>query len=870
MYGYTKQFTTYVAALAVGALVLVLLLQPVEVFAQAEVDQQSRRDAPRGTFDRDAGVNTVNTSDLGCSGFSVSCYMYQALVSVGALGTTLATGVLFISMTLTNFAAELTLGGANYSSAGMPFLMSGWALVRDFVNLIFIFILLWIAIATVLGLESYGYKQLLPRLIIVAFIINFSLVFTRLVIDASNLLAVQFLNSIGSLPRVFGAALHPQQILLLAKTAGSEGMGGFVETAVQIIVSSFLGSFLILAAAFIVLVGGLFLIVRLGVLWFVLILSPAAVAASILPQTRAYFQKWFHLLVSYAAFAPIYFFFIWLTGKFVVDSVAGQASVLNQLASTVNSDPAAAGIVGQAGFTGAIFRIAQMSTRYILAFMLLLLSLIFARQLGIAGANGAWKLVGQARGGALGALRSTGVAAGRFGRRRVARTAETVASKLAQGTPGKIPFAARAFSRIASGARASIKNDVSALEEKYKRYSNKEKKKLFGAIETTREGKAAIMNLLAKDGDLKAEGDFTQERIASGAKILRALGLPDKDVLRLRPDLAMPGKIADAVKFVTPDDIPKMDAVVFKNKEVLDAMVRYFKQRHIQRLIERIDGTDQIFFGELAKFGKTADEISFGLKNIGNIPLSTFFTRGQGKALLDSYISVPRRAQASVPQKTLVLETEQERSERLKPPMPKETGFGFGKTLQERKLGQERERLEQEQRRLEQERARNKNIVMPPEKPSGLRIDSGARPGFVPEPKRVVEPETERMGPGRPKSSGLTPPTVPPEKSPPAPPKPPPLNISPSSPTPSTDVSRRDFFRQLRPGSSPQTPPPTPPSRTASPVQPPPISRREFLRRGGIPPASPPPATLSVRPIPPMPPRNTPPPADDKNKPGTP
>ncbi len=68
----------------------------------------------------------------------------------------------------------------------------GWQLVRDFSNIWFILAILFIAIATILRIESYGVKKWLPGIILMAFLINFSLPITTFIIDISNVIAFQF------------------------------------------------------------------------------------------------------------------------------------------------------------------------------------------------------------------------------------------------------------------------------------------------------------------------------------------------------------------------------------------------------------------------------------------------------------------------------------------------------------------------------------------------------------------------------------------------------------------------------------------------------------------------------------------------------
>ncbi|MCH8287370.1 hypothetical protein IIB79_12740, partial [candidate division KSB1 bacterium] len=53
-------------------------------------------------------------------------------------------------------------------------------------------ILLAIAIGTILRLESYNFKKLLPKVVIMAVLVNFSLVITGLIIDFSQVILFTF------------------------------------------------------------------------------------------------------------------------------------------------------------------------------------------------------------------------------------------------------------------------------------------------------------------------------------------------------------------------------------------------------------------------------------------------------------------------------------------------------------------------------------------------------------------------------------------------------------------------------------------------------------------------------------------------------
>ncbi len=70
----------------------------------------------------------------------------------------------------------------------------GWTIVRDITNMFFILALLVIAFATILRRETYGMKALLPKLIGIALLINFSLALAGVVIGFANGLTAVFLQ----------------------------------------------------------------------------------------------------------------------------------------------------------------------------------------------------------------------------------------------------------------------------------------------------------------------------------------------------------------------------------------------------------------------------------------------------------------------------------------------------------------------------------------------------------------------------------------------------------------------------------------------------------------------------------------------------
>src|SRR3989344_1576430 len=89
--------------------------------------------------------------------------------------------------------AQLTLSSAMY---GKEFIEKIWRVVRDFANIFFILILLYAAFQIMLDLGHGGGKKIIAAVILIALVVNFSLFFTKIVIDASNIVALIFYNRI--------------------------------------------------------------------------------------------------------------------------------------------------------------------------------------------------------------------------------------------------------------------------------------------------------------------------------------------------------------------------------------------------------------------------------------------------------------------------------------------------------------------------------------------------------------------------------------------------------------------------------------------------------------------------------------------------
>jgi len=121
---------------------------------------------------------------------------------------------LMISITLSSFLFKT------------DFVSEAWSIVRDLSNIFFILILLYVAFQKILGLGGHEAKKTIAHVVIVALLINFSMFFTNVVIDTSNILARVFYSKISlKLEDKTGAKVTLDSIGVLNPAFGVEDKG---------------------------------------------------------------------------------------------------------------------------------------------------------------------------------------------------------------------------------------------------------------------------------------------------------------------------------------------------------------------------------------------------------------------------------------------------------------------------------------------------------------------------------------------------------------------------------------------------------------------------------------------------------------------
>lgn len=310
--------------------------QPLLVDVNTDANGNSNQMASRITCDFTSGQGL-----LGCLAIAV----YVGFFKLSALFLWF-TGILF------NFTLNFTLNIGNlfqetvYGIGGQTgAVYVGWSTIRNLINIFFIFSLLYVAISMIIQSGSYGDKKMITKIVTAALLINFSLFFTKAIIDTSNILALQFYaaimkssNEINSQTSnsnsldggLSGALLNALNLDTLwtggggqktdptnsATTADSFASIHKLDAYGLLMISIFGGLFIFIFA-FTLFVGVALLLTRTIVLIMLMILSPIGFIGGAVPILGGSAKKWRERLINNAIFAPAYMAVLYLVAQII-------------------------------------------------------------------------------------------------------------------------------------------------------------------------------------------------------------------------------------------------------------------------------------------------------------------------------------------------------------------------------------------------------------------------------------------------------------------------------------------------------------------------------------------------------------------------
>ena len=200
----------------------------------------------------------------------------------------------------------------------VPIVQIGWTISRDLANMVFILIMLLIAFGTVLRLEQYSVKKLIPKLVVAALLINFSLIICGAVIDFGNSLAKFFVSGgqPGESVDIAAGIMGAMRAGAIAQLRNTTALDSPVSTVLMVSVGQLI-MYAIIAFTLLALAG--VMISRIIQLWILIIFAPFAWVASALPgkgsgYSKEWWSKFFNLAVIFPVSISFFIFLAILTG----------------------------------------------------------------------------------------------------------------------------------------------------------------------------------------------------------------------------------------------------------------------------------------------------------------------------------------------------------------------------------------------------------------------------------------------------------------------------------------------------------------------------------------------------------------------------
>ncbi|MDO8474117.1 MAG: hypothetical protein Q7S62_00990 [bacterium] len=333
------------------------------------------------------------------------------------------------------------------NDALVEFVREAWGFSLLFVNALFLLILVFIGLATILRLQSYQLQKTLPLLIVVALLVNFSGVLVGFVVDISNIITNFFLKA------SINAAWWTDPFSSLELAA--ENLGQNIARILYYMLGTLIYFIVMLLFG-----------VRVIILWTLTILAPLAFAALVLPATRTLlWTKWWSNLIQWSIIGIPISFFLYLSGK----------AVGAQFPPSVGAD-------------AVVTSLAASFFAPLTALFLLLIGITLSMQLAPAGASAVidkGKQWGVGIGKGLGGAVARRVPLGRFGeniRKRgqgieVAEAEKTRLERWGGRVLGKIPGMGRIGSAInvpvLEKQRGAVQARIDELEAKKKKSHGK-------------------------------------------------------------------------------------------------------------------------------------------------------------------------------------------------------------------------------------------------------------------------------------------------------------------------------------------------------------------------------------------------------------
>lgn len=299
-------------------------------------------------------------------------------------------------------------------------LLTAWGVMRDVANIGLLFGFIFMGVLLILNVDGGGHghghggglsaKKAIPRLIIFAVLLNFSLFASQAIIDVSNAFASTFTTLAGAACDDNASTTDGDnacanvgisgKVMQMAgiSTIWNDGiLKGFETSTVTL-----LGLAVFVTITMVVLLAaGLMLVFRVVVLTMLMVTSPIGFAGMVIPGLQGLASKWWHMLISQSFFAPVMLLLVFISLKMAESLNPNGAPLVNAFAEA-NSTMA-----------GNL----EVLVVFAVVIGLMISSLIVAAKMGAMGASFATNTASAVTYGSLARITNAGIGGGARGLR---------------------------------------------------------------------------------------------------------------------------------------------------------------------------------------------------------------------------------------------------------------------------------------------------------------------------------------------------------------------------------------------------------------------------------------------------------------------
>lgn len=183
-----------------------------------------------------------------------------------------------------------------------------WKYCLGISNMVFVIFLLVVVFSQItgIGISNYGIKKILPKLIVVAILINLSFLICTILVDISNIVGSSLRSIFENVPITIGD-LPVSQIPMRDVVGAVLGTTALAGVTIAVSAASLWMLIPTLLAGLASVVSGLITIaLRQTVVTLLVMISPLAFVCNMLPNTKDLYTKWKNLFKKMLVFYPLF------------------------------------------------------------------------------------------------------------------------------------------------------------------------------------------------------------------------------------------------------------------------------------------------------------------------------------------------------------------------------------------------------------------------------------------------------------------------------------------------------------------------------------------------------------------------------------